>query len=251
VIGVNQTASNTQKYSPLRSALLLFLLLVSADLAFVLIHAASKIISPTNEYTLLSLESDEGYPEAFQYIKWFWLAILFIFLSVKRKALNYSVWGLFFSCLLIDDALSLHEKAGAFIAGHLDLILPFGMRPQEIGELIFAGTVGLFLLSLILSAFKRGSRAFRRMSCDTLLLVAVLVFFGIVVDMAHVSSARIGGAVTGLLGIIEDGGEMLVASAMLGYAFAATMARGENAAPFLLGGLRSVLRRRSTRGRMR
>ena len=51
-----------------------------------------------------------------------------------------------------------------------------------------------------------------------LLLILALVFFGVGVDMAHIA-IKLGRKVNFIFGVVEDGGEMLVASLILWYVF--------------------------------
>ncbi len=204
-----------------QSASLFLILLLCADFAFIGFHTI-EVLVPNLNNPLLSLEKDSGYPELYQYIKWFWIIILFIFISTKRRTVNYYVWGIFFTYLLLDDALEIHENVGSLIARNLNFTPPFGLRLQDIGELAVAGTVGVVLCFFVLLAYLYGSKSFKKMSYDILLLILALAFFGVIIDTVHVISYlsnRIGWKVSAILAVIEDGGEMFVASFILWYVF--------------------------------
>jgi hypothetical protein len=51
-----------------------------------------------------------------------------------------------------------------------------------------------------------------------MLLTSLIVFFGVILDMAH-SGIKLGRTVDYLLAIAEDGGEMIAASLVLWYVF--------------------------------
>ena len=52
----------------------LLVLLLDADVAFLLLHISNKLLSLSN--ALFSLDTDGGYSEVFQYIKEYWIAIV-------------------------------------------------------------------------------------------------------------------------------------------------------------------------------
>jgi hypothetical protein len=154
-------------------------------------------------------------------------------------------WGLFFVYFLLDDALQIHENYGARIATNLSITPPFGLRNQDIGELIVTGIVGVILLSLLLWAYKFGSQAFKKMSCDMLLFVIMTFFFGVVIDMFY-SVINMGWIIHELRSFIEDGGEMVVASIICWYTFLLCI-REENNTSNLCYFIRSILKRHSTK----
>ncbi len=193
---------------------LMLILLLCTDFVFFVLHAMNKMFYWDD--SMLSLGTDRGYSEIYQYIKWFWIIFLLVYLSIKRKKLSYSVWGLFFTYLFLDDALQIHEIAGAFIARNFQESSIAGLRIQDIGELIVTGSAGLSLLSLVLLTYIFGSKSFKKFSHDMLLLIAVLVFCGVIVDVIH-TSIQMGKVIRGLLGFIEDGGEMVIVSFICWY----------------------------------
>jgi hypothetical protein len=196
----------------------------------------------------MSLEQDQGYPEVYQYIKWLWIILLLIFASIKRRSLHFSAWIFVFIYLLLDDSLEIHESVGTLMAGSLSFIPPFGLRLQDIGELAVAGTAGLVLFLFISWAYRHGPPTFKKMSIDMLLLIFTLAFFGVVVDTLHViayMSDQIGWKVSAVLAVIEDGGEMIVASLILFYVFLISL-RDEKPTFSILDFTHAVLTKRST-----
>ena len=209
-------ASVTQAPAPRLGHVRLFLLLLlSADLAFVGMHLVHAL-TPYLGDRLYSLETDRGYAEMFQYVKTFWIALLLGALWWQTRERAFAAWMLLFGYLLCDDALQVHEKGGYAVAKLLGLAGAFGLRAQDLGELALSAAVGGTLLGAIALLSVRGSRDVRHASLDLTGLLAILVFFGIVVDMLHVGAS--GGAAQVALGTLEDGGEMLAMSAACGYA---------------------------------
>ncbi|TLX55182.1 hypothetical protein DN824_19995 [Stutzerimonas nosocomialis] len=198
-----------------QAALLLVVMLVLADVGFVTLHLINSLTPFPND-PLFSLEKDRGYPEVYQYLKWFWIVLLFGYLALLRRSPTYLAWALVFAYFLADDALALHERVGALFAAHLDIAPPFGLRVEDIGELAASAAMGVLLLAFVCWSYLAGRPAFKKISHDTLLLIGALVFFGVGFDMAHVI-LPLGEAADLLFGVLEDGGEMLVASATLSY----------------------------------
>ncbi len=228
------------------SSSLILILLLCTDLIFIALHTI-VFQTPSLNNPLLSLENDQGFPEVYQYIKWFWIIIMLVFISTKRRSVNYSTWGLLFTYLLLDDALEIHENVGILIAGYLTFTPPLGLRLQDFGELIVTGTAGVVLLLFVLLAYLYGSQAFKKISLDMLLLIIALAFFGVIVDTVHVityMSTQIGWKVSAVLAVIEDGGEMFVASLIVWYVFLLYI-RDENATSYLFDLVKEVRTKRS------
>lgn len=230
---------NSRNISVCRAHRFSLLLLLCIDFSFISYHSM-LLLSPLLDDSLFSLEKDQGYPEMFQYVKWFWIIILFTYLSIKRRSLCFSAWGVFFTYLLFDDAVEIHERVGGLIAGHLTMTPPFGLRLLDIGELAVTAAAGIVLLSFVSVAYVYGSKAFKKISHDLLFLVFILAFFGVFVDMLHITWTS-----NTVLGVIEDGGEMIVASIMCWYVFLLSV-RDENVTTYLLDFICPVLVRRSS-----
>lgn len=143
------------------------------------------------------VDVDWGYGEGFGYLKLL-LVIGLLFHLRRRYGLSAVVWSLVFSYVLLDDAFTVHEHDGALLTGRLMLTPSYGLRAQDVGELLVWGGVGIVLGGLVVVAYLRASEAERRFSAGLCLLFAVLVFFGASVDMAH--SALFGSLLAHALG---------------------------------------------------
>jgi hypothetical protein len=197
---------------------LLSLLLLS-DLVFLGIHV-SHVYAGYPEESQYSIESDRGFAEVFQYLKEFWIVTLLLSLAYRwRSYLTFS-WMLLFCYLLLDDGISLHEHAGLAISESLSFAPRWGLRAQDFGELLVSGIAGVLLLTQIGIAHYYSREKTRALSRQLAIGLALLVFFGIGVDMVH--------AIVKLpnwnapLGMLEDGGEMLVMSGIVWIAFRAS-----------------------------
>ena len=124
----------------------------------------------------------------------------------------YLAWALVFTYLLVDDSMQAHERIGAWFADTLALPEVGSLRPVDIGELITSAIAGLVLLSFLTVSYLRASIDARHFARMLAMGIAGLVFFGIVLDMIHFEKGYL---LDKAMGAIEDGGEMIVMSAIL------------------------------------
>jgi hypothetical protein len=208
-------ANTDERTSP---AVALLLLLVCADAGFALLHLISVETGWLRE-AKISLEADGGPAEIYQYVKEFWIVVCMIFAFASTRRAVYTSWALVFLFLLVDDAGKVHEQVGAWLGQRYALPAPFGLRPDDIGELAFAGAVGVTMLAVVGVAVRRGTEQCLRISRDMFGLIFVLALLGVCVDMLHVIAYLGGSLLAQVLLIVEDGGEMVVMSALTAYAF--------------------------------
>lgn len=210
------TAQGSIKTFYQRSDSLFPILLICGDLAFVVLHLLNALIA-TSENSLLSLETDKGYPEIYQYLKFFWIILIVILIALKNASWHYMSWAFIFTYFLFDDSLQIHEEVGWNISQSFNFMPILGLRIEDFGELAISSAAGIILLTPLVLSYRNGSKRFRNISQNLAVLVFVLLFFGIVLDMAHVV-IKLGGRVSLILGTIEDGGEMLSVTLILVYA---------------------------------
>jgi hypothetical protein len=200
---------------------LLLWLLLAADGLFIAVHVWAAEARPGHR--LLSIEADNGYPELFQYLKFFWLALLMALLAWRTRAFGCLSWSALFLYLLLDDLLRLHEDGGAALAEAWELPALLGLRPKDLGELAVTGGAALVLLPAIALAWRSGGPVLRNLLRRLAWLLALLVLVGVGLDLLASAWHPTGWARL-LLGLLEDGGEMVVASLMLAVAFGALQA---------------------------
>lgn len=190
----------------------------TTDLGFFIVRAV-QILGPPTEDTRFVLEYDGSYPEFFQYLKFFWLSCIFAHLSVKADR-RYLLWTALFGYLLLDDSLSIHETAGERLGLYLSWA-PSGLGgPAAVGELILFASIGLFTVAAVAILAPRHPPAFRQLSADLVVLLAFVAVFGVGIDAIHsVAEGMFGSGkhIAVIFGAIEDGGEMLAVSLIVGY----------------------------------
>lgn len=201
----------------------LLALLLLTDAAFILahlIHTFTPFLDPAG----YSIEQERGYSEIFQYIKYFWIILLLGALAFTRREWNFGLWMLLYLYLLGDDASQYHERGGEFITATMGYQAQWGLRAQDFGELSMSLIV-LTLFSIFgIKAYLSANADVRRAIKGYGLLLAMLAFFGVCVDLLHVAA---GGDGFPLLGVVEDGGEMLAVSLTCWYSFHLLENRGK------------------------
>ena len=193
------------------SAQLLYLCVV-ADIVFIGLHILYEFI-PVIDDPALKITLDRGYAEVFQYVKMFWIASILSVVAFRSRSLLYWVWVGFFSYLLLDDSLRIHEnwsKADYFPS-------LFGIHPHASGELIISGSIGVIFLSLIAATYRSGDRLAKSVSQVLVMMLILLGILGVLID-AFNSMVEVG-IFNPLLATLEDGGEMIVISFILAFVF--------------------------------
>jgi hypothetical protein len=199
----------------------LLLLLVCADLAFIVLHLVN-VETGWMRGAKISLEAEGGMPETYQYVKEFWMAACMAITFWHTRTRLYAAWSAVFAFLLLDDAGQIHERVGAWLAREYALPAIFGLRANDSGELIVAASAGLTMLTMVaFTSWRRGEQS-ERVSRDVLSLICLLAVVGVLVDMLHVVSHLSGSLLSQVLLVAEDGGEMVVMSALTAYAFHVT-----------------------------
>jgi hypothetical protein len=211
-----------------RKATRFLLLLLLGDLFFVILHIINEY---TLQTSLFDVTADRKLPEIYQYFKFAAICLLLKHAAGKRTARQYYAWIAFFTYLLLDDSLRIHDKMEKVLAKLFTFEPMFGLTLKNYGELAVSAIAGSILLIPLLWAYLTGSRAFRAISHRLVVLIGLLVFFGVVVDVGRgVVNIHIGM----FMDLIEDGGEMIAASLITWYAFKVA-ARDGDSAPRLLG----------------
>lgn len=190
--------------------------LLALDLLFITVSLArpgfSALASP-----MFSLTEDGGYSEIYQYAKWAGIAALMFVAAQLHHGRGFAVWGLFGLFLLADDALQIHERVGDWVNLWLPFTPAFNLRREDVGELASSLVVGLGFLALLAVAGRKAADDFRHATCDFAVLVGLLAVVGVGVDLAH-AALEPGPAWNTALTVLEDGGELIIASVMCWYA---------------------------------
>ncbi len=188
-------------------------LLFTIDALFIILDVALRLGFHGNRH--LSIEMDRGHPEVFQYIKEIWICMLLLIASTKQTRLLYFSWAVLFFYLLIDDSMQVHENGGRILSGYFEFKPMLHLRATDFGELIVSCFFGSGILALIAFSYFKSEPTEKRISVHIFALTMFLAVFGVLVDMLHIAIPW----GTNIFGVIEDGGEMLIMSALVVYVF--------------------------------
>lgn len=222
-MSAGETIANAARLGSSRKlAILLLVLLLAADIALIWLH-----ILWGYDHWVWDVGADTGYAENFQYLKWAAAAAFLLALAWKRRGAIYAVWAALFLYLLVDDSQSVHERSGTLLVNLLDLrafeefyhrnFEYFFLQAQDFGELIFALALGA-VIAVVVCVFWPGREATRERAVTKRLIgwVLLFAFFAVGVDMLHVMAWEIYPPAIEPLAVIEDGGEMICASILVG-----------------------------------
>jgi hypothetical protein len=195
--------------------------LVAVDLALVVISVVRLVVAGPSLTDPWLLETDGGVAEYAGYVQQATLVVLLLALCWVTRHLVWAAYAVVFLSALADDYLRLHENKGAWLAEQLaqDLWFPadgfLGLRANDLGELLVWGLLAAVPLAAAVLLHRRSDGWNRRASLGMAGLIAAYVFFGAVLDQAHV--LFLDSWIGDVVGTLEDGGELLVLSASVVY----------------------------------
>jgi hypothetical protein len=158
-----------------------------------------------------SVERDRGIPEEWGYVKLLIASGCLVLVGRRLRAPVVHAWAAVFFIVFLDDWMMVHERGGRILLRLIGSPAEIaGVRAQDVGELVvWAGLAALPLLAVLFLHLRSDARA-RQVSLALGVLMAALVFFGVVLDQVH--SFFFDGVAS--LGATEDGGELLTISAV-------------------------------------
>lgn len=194
-------------------------LLLCADLFFILLHIVHKIARILDIGTLIrtdvfSIYYDLTLAESFQYVKEYWIVILFAWLIFKHKQSFYIGWMLVFIYFLFDDMLGFHEGWGTALLEALN-IPPFEVlfgefRYQDIGEFAVSAFFGIIFFTIIGFSYFRSGKEVRAKFHYLIAGLFIIVFFGVAHDLGNrIFEEEADKLMFEITRLIEDGGEMI------------------------------------------
>lgn len=202
--------------------------LISIDLVFLVVHVIKFLF---NEefialfgywiYRNLTLTNDWALPEIFNYVKFVVIVYLLVRVFAAIRQPVYLAWAFVYTVALLDDSLQIHEILGAYFGNMIEVTKLFeitlqadqGFRLQDSGELIVYALLGGAFFVVLGFGFLWSQPLHRRIGIGFALLLGSLAFFSVVIDLLDRFVVDYG-----VVGTIEDTGEMLVISLTVGYA---------------------------------
>ncbi|MBL8050246.1 MAG: hypothetical protein JNM46_03410 [Anaerolineales bacterium] len=216
-----------------KKAIKFLIFLVAGDLLYIGLHLIHKgarhfdLFTTIRENEAFAVYTDRSLGESFQYLKEYWILLIFLWLIFKNKQYFYTGWVMLFLYLLLDDMLSFHEGLATFALQMLNIdpfyVIAGELRYQDYGELGVSVFFGILLLTTIGFSYWRGTKEVRTIFHYLFGGLLLIVFFGVVNDFANRIFAEDGSKVLyELTRLIEDGGEMLAMSVMCWYVYTLT-----------------------------
>lgn len=164
-------------------------------------------------FSMLAIDRDRGYAELFGYIQMGWIVLLLGGMMMKRSVALYMGWALLYLYFLLDDSLSFHEHFGGMLVDALSLPAMFGLRAQDLGELLTSLIAAVIVFPLIGVGYWLSDRENRQVTHSLFAAALLLVVCGMGIDMLH---EMLPGDMIWTL--TEDGGELVAMSLALAVA---------------------------------
>lgn len=192
--------------------------LLTIDLILIALHIAAGAVFDEIPL-LLNIAFDNSLGEIVGYAKWTAIIVILWLVSRRDGSPALLACAALFAMMLADDSLQIHERLGQVAANAERISATSWATGQTLGEIAVWIALALLLLPVILFGFAKSTRAQWRPALRFLGLVALFAVFGGLVDALHqpVSNLPFGPQ---LADLVEDGGEMVVASMIVAHAVA-------------------------------
>lgn len=190
--------------------------LLSIDAILILIYLIAGYLVATGHLAtlpdIINIGRDWSIGEMLGYAKWAALITTMLVAYARTPRLIFIAMAFLFLVVLIDDSMQLHENYNSWTTA-----LGFVDQTQSaLREVVFFGGIGLVVAGPLLLGWLRAQRSVRRQIWPLLLLFAGIAACGIGVDFLHTALPD-RSISAGLAGALEDGGEMIFLSAMVGH----------------------------------
>lgn len=169
--------------------------------------------------TLLNIAFDFSLGELFGYAKWATIIVLLWIVSRRTKNPALLACAALFAVMLADDSLQIHERLGEVAVNAEAVGEASWANRQTLGEIAVWAVLAVLLIPVMLFGFVKSTRAQWVPALRFLGLICLFVLFGGVVDSLHQPVANLPYGPQ-LADLVEDGGEMIVASLIVAHAVA-------------------------------
>ena len=168
-------------------------------------------------YNKFGVEAEGGFAEVFNYVQ---LSIVVAVLGaafLRTRILPCLIIAVCFAFAGLDDSLELHETAGTLLELRLGLSPLAGLSAASVGQLLYFAVVGGVFSLVFVVGWRFADGDGRRVLLVFVPIFFALAFFAVVVDgLRDTSSNTV--ILHNVVGILEDGGEMLVVTVACGVA---------------------------------
>ncbi|MCL3883244.1 hypothetical protein [Marivita sp. GX14005] len=166
---------------------------------------------------LLNITRDWGAGEIFNYVKWALILVALIGHIRRSRDPGAAGLALLFALALLDDALQLHERGATALIEGLALYRFLDLETSVIlGEFAVWAALGMIALAGLVAGWAHVDPRRRERMIPALLIFGAVLICAVVIDALHGLAAD-RSLRAGLIGIAEDGGEMVFLSLLLAY----------------------------------
>ena len=165
---------------------------------------------------LWNIDREWSVSETLNYLKCLTMALVFFAAYLRDKQFLLIVMSVTAVFLLADDSLQLHERLGSNFANTFKLQDEFGLRAYTYGHIVIWGGLGSIILLIIYRGWRTASSDLKKSLYPVFGYFFAIVFCAVGLDTLH-ELLDLPKIYKGIIGIFEDGGEMLFLTAMLRY----------------------------------
>jgi hypothetical protein len=194
----------------------LLVLLLATDLVFIALDCLYGAAAGLYESDF-AITRNWGYGEIFQYVKEASILLFFFLFFLQHRHVVTLGWQIFFLYILLDDSLELHETLGRGIAESFHFSPLVGLQAKDFGELAVSAFFGFFILSLLNTGYYYATSTLRKIFRHLFGLLIILAVCGVIFDMVQQMIGPSTPLIYTILGIADDGGEMVTLSVIAWY----------------------------------
>ncbi|QDG74938.1 hypothetical protein [Labrenzia sp. PHM005] len=194
---------------------------LSADLLFVFLHIVLGFMVMKGWVSIwpdfFNIGRDWSAGEILNYIKWVLIIFTVMSIYLHRRVPVFLGLAIFFLIALFDDSLQLHERGATWLIENTPMYDLFGTDQGVAGELVIWTFLGILSVSCLAIGWIMSPPEECRRIVPVMLLFFGVVFCAVVLDVLHHKLPTPRSLFAGLLGILEDGGEMVMLTFLLAY----------------------------------
>lgn len=189
------------------------LVFITIDLVLLALYIKNDAPHINERY---DIESNNSFVEFYQYIKWLIIIGCLMLMAIMHQSKKMLVWMGVFFIFLLEDIFRIHETLGWII---FDV---FGKYNSQISEksatLLAVLVLGFILLIPIIWVYSYSDDKERSFSKKMVCLLFLFLFFAFGMDEVHqLSAIKSNHTWKFMIGIIEDGGELIAESIIAGF----------------------------------
>lgn len=182
--------------------------LAAIDLFFIMVHV-------TFSHWRFDIERDGSFSEMSEHLEVAICVVLTAICYARLRQPIYMGMAMIYFVMLLDNQMNLHEGLGGMASSLFPVAGTVPLPGQALGELAVFGALAMAGSVLGPLSWQRSTGEHRAAGTVFALLIVALGVFAVGVDGVHEAFSK---ETKWLIGVVEDGGEMLVLSAHCAFA---------------------------------